>query len=198
MSTYYLPAPCNPDEALAAMKRGRRWTLLPEGEVAPDLHPVAMPLNFARVRLRDDGGMVSYSLANLVAHGTLDGTYWTWEPIDDPGGPLRIQRKRTAGWRKPDNTVIVDRTSRWGNRFKVADCIESGFASGRIEARGVVVKAFGDWLDGEWPEVHPGRRRRIIAELASLKGRDLACTCPVDFMPCHGDELIRRANGGGQ
>lgn len=31
--------------------------------------------------------------------------------------PVRIQRKRIKGWRKPANTVIVDRTSRWGNPF---------------------------------------------------------------------------------
>ncbi len=31
--------------------------------------------------------------------------------------PSRIQRKRIRGWRKPDNAVIVDRTSKWGNPF---------------------------------------------------------------------------------
>ncbi len=32
--------------------------------------------------------------------------------------PVRIQRKRIRGWRKPDNAVIVDRTSKWGNPFR--------------------------------------------------------------------------------
>ncbi|MBT3185663.1 MAG: DUF4326 domain-containing protein [Nitrospina sp.] len=35
--------------------------------------------------------------------------------------PKRIQRKRAKGWRKPDNTVIVDRASRWGNPYKVTE-----------------------------------------------------------------------------
>ena len=30
----------------------------------------------------------------------------------------RIQRKRTKGWRMPENTVYVGRPTRWGNLFK--------------------------------------------------------------------------------
>jgi len=33
--------------------------------------------------------------------------------------PRRLQRRRTRGWRKPAGSVIVDRTSRWGNPFAV-------------------------------------------------------------------------------
>jgi hypothetical protein len=33
--------------------------------------------------------------------------------------PYRIQLKRTKGWRMPANTVKVDRSTRWGNPFKV-------------------------------------------------------------------------------
>lgn len=29
------------------------------------------------------------------------------------------ERKRTKGWRKPEGSVIVDRTSRWGNWWRV-------------------------------------------------------------------------------
>ena len=32
--------------------------------------------------------------------------------------PTRIQLRRTKGWRMPENTVKVDRTTRWGNPFK--------------------------------------------------------------------------------
>lgn len=31
--------------------------------------------------------------------------------------PKRIQRRRTAGWRMPENTVYVGRPTRWGNPF---------------------------------------------------------------------------------
>ncbi|MEO3869363.1 hypothetical protein ABGB18_11075 [Nonomuraea sp. B12E4] len=35
--------------------------------------------------------------------------------------PQRIQRKRQRGWRRPENCVIVDRTSaKWGNPRKGA------------------------------------------------------------------------------
>jgi hypothetical protein len=34
--------------------------------------------------------------------------------------PQRIQRKRTAGWRKPAGAVCVTRPSVYGNPFKVA------------------------------------------------------------------------------
>ena len=33
--------------------------------------------------------------------------------------PKRIQRKRTAGWRMPENTVYVGRPTRWGNPYPV-------------------------------------------------------------------------------
>jgi len=33
--------------------------------------------------------------------------------------PTRIQRKRTKGFSLPENTVCVDRTTQWGNPFKL-------------------------------------------------------------------------------
>ena len=33
--------------------------------------------------------------------------------------PERIQLKRSKGWRMPPNTVKVDRTTRWGNPYRV-------------------------------------------------------------------------------
>lgn len=33
--------------------------------------------------------------------------------------PIRVQLSRAKGWRKPPNTVVVARPSRWGNPFKV-------------------------------------------------------------------------------
>jgi len=33
--------------------------------------------------------------------------------------PVRIQRKRTKGWRMPENTISVCRPGKWGNPFKV-------------------------------------------------------------------------------
>jgi Domain of unknown function (DUF4326) len=195
VSTYIIPRPCDPQTAAVARVKGRTWTLIPQGEDVLGLPAVAMPLNFARVKLAEIEPL-GYSLASLTRHDTLDGTYWTWEPCDDPGGPLRIQRRRAKGWRKPDGSAIIDRTSRWGNPFRVADAIAHGFADNPNHARTFVVGCFDEWLDGGWPGVRPDLRRRILRELPNLRGRDLACTCPVDFIACHGDSLIRRANGG--
>lgn len=33
--------------------------------------------------------------------------------------PRRIQRKRTAGWRMPENTRYVGRGTPWGNPWRV-------------------------------------------------------------------------------
>src|SRR3990167_7488225 len=33
--------------------------------------------------------------------------------------PMRVQRKRTKGWRMPENTIYVGRGSKWGNPYKV-------------------------------------------------------------------------------
>lgn len=32
--------------------------------------------------------------------------------------PIRIQRKRTKGWKMPPNTVSVTRPGKWGNPFR--------------------------------------------------------------------------------
>lgn len=39
--------------------------------------------------------------------------------------PKRIQLRRTKGWRKPPNTVVVARPSKWGNPF-VLGCESRG------------------------------------------------------------------------
>ncbi|MFF0821193.1 DUF4326 domain-containing protein [Micromonospora haikouensis] len=108
--------------------------------------------------------------------------------------PKRIQRRRVKGWTKPDNTVIVDRTSRWGNPFKAVDAIDNGFADNPADARKVCVQSFNDWLDGEpdYAQVEPERRAWILANLHLLAGKDVACPCPPGAL-CHGDSLIRRA-----
>jgi len=112
--------------------------------------------------------------------------------------PERIQLRRTKGWRKPSGVIVVARPSRWGNPFRVADCIESGFADNENQARGVVVRAFADWLrgnrwaDGSGPAADD-RHAAYLASIHELAGRDLACWCPLD-QPCHADVLLELAN----
>jgi hypothetical protein len=114
--------------------------------------------------------------------------------------PVRIQRRRTKGWRLPENAVIVSRPSRFGNPFTIQDAIEAEMS----DPRSTVTHLYGEWLrvgtEGRWYEetYRIGRqvfdRRRVLADLHLLRGKDLACTCPLD-KPCHADVLLKLANG---
>ena len=87
--------------------------------------------------------------------------------------PRRIQRKREKGWRMPANTVYVGRPTKWGNPFEYAS-------------------VFKRWLNGEI-KLWAFRREVILRSLAELRGKDLACWCPLD-QPCHADVLLELAN----
>lgn len=89
-------------------------------------------------------------------------------------GPVRIQRRRTRGWRMPPGTVVVSRPSRWGNPYAVT-----------MYGRTLAVELFAAYLQGK-PELLAAVRRE-------LRGRNLACWCALD-QPCHADVLLRVAN----
>lgn len=118
--------------------------------------------------------------------------------------PRRIQRRRTKGWRKPEGTVIVSRPSRFGNPFTFAMAYELGYADhgDRQTARKAVLGAFRSWLAGNrlmWQsEEGDAARARILADLHLLRGKDLACTCPLPApgQPdhCHAAVLLELAN----
>jgi hypothetical protein len=113
--------------------------------------------------------------------------------------PQRIQRRRTKGWRTPDDTVIVSRRSRYGNPFTLAMAYELGYApyGDTEQARKAAVGAFADWLRGNrgmWQSAEGDRaRQRILDGLPELRGKNLACYCP-DGAPCHADVLLQLAN----
>lgn len=87
--------------------------------------------------------------------------------------PKRIQLRRTKGWKIPDGAIYVGRPTKWGNPFNSA-------------------ATFRWWLNTPRP---PGdvERDRILAEIAELRGKDLACWCPLG-QPCHADVLLELAN----
>jgi len=98
--------------------------------------------------------------------------------------PIRIQLRRTKGWKMPTNTVKVARPGLYGNPFAITD--ERSAAES--------VQAFRSWLtiDGcgagmEW------RKALVLACLHDLRGKNLACWCPLD-QPCHADVLLELAN----
>lgn len=96
--------------------------------------------------------------------------------------PKRIQRKRTKGWRMPENTIYVGRGTKWGNPFKE-------------QSRPVNAAKFRSWLKGEvYPQMNSWQRITILKSLADLRGKNLACWCPLDC-DCHADTLLELANG---
>ena len=80
--------------------------------------------------------------------------------------PKGVQRKRTKGWRMPPNTVNVSRPSKWENPYPV-------YAYGRQGA----IDRFERYILPHLP-VH------------ELRGKDLACWCPLD-LPCHRNSLLK-------
>lgn len=121
----------------------------------------------------------------------------------------RIQRKRVKGWRKPGNAVIVTRGSRWGNPFTVEDCLDANWADNTEDARKVCAESFRHWLDGslyggpgpEGTSWSMERRDWIRDHISDLRGRDLACYCPLPEpgQPdhCHAAVLLELANREG-
>ena len=102
--------------------------------------------------------------------------------------PHRVQLRRTKGWRLPPNTLVVSRPGKFGNPIQVG-------AVARIEVDGSMYDA----------KVTPGVAKEFFREyfagvvrsepqiLGFLRGKNLACWCPLD-QPCHADVLLEVAN----
>lgn len=112
------------------------------------------------------------------------------------------QRRRAKGWRKPEGSVCVDRTSRWGNPFTVDAAIRFGYAD-EATARSVCVHAFADWVRGSnmgWLCYELGtvamsdrRRAELLDHVHQLRGKTLLCWCPQPG-PCHAHVLAELAD----
>lgn len=120
--------------------------------------------------------------------------------------PVRIQRKRTKGWRMPPNTVSVTRPGKWGNPFdfRSSDCcwlaLSYGCRGDRLGRQEASVKAFREWIephkgqklvrlergvrfgnDEKNSQIGPrfivGPPPAIDAVRTELRGKNLACFC---------------------
>lgn len=113
--------------------------------------------------------------------------------------PKRIQLSRRKGWRKPENTVVVARPTKWGNPFTVNSehliLVDAGFTYVRIDDRASAVDYYYGWLFNELDAQEPGDPERPQREAVrvELAGKNLACWCPLD-QPCHADVLLALAN----
>jgi len=124
----------------------------------------------------------TYKAAIKSVFGTLDIeiaciSIADLEPLTDIRMPERIQRRRTKGWRMPDNTIYVGRGSKWGNHFTVEQY-------GREKA----IEKFRSYIG------HPNSPHRFEPEeIEQLRGKNLACWCSLDHA-CHADVLLEIAN----
>ena len=105
--------------------------------------------------------------------------------------PTRIRLSRARGWRMPENTVKVDRTTSLGNPFV------TGKHGTRLECLGLFILA----VDGKFcltcnvPIVDQERLSRAVrARAAALRCKNLACWCnlPAPGEPdlCHARVLL--------
>lgn len=85
----------------------------------------------------------------------------------------------------PPNTVKVDRTTMWGNHWRVGT--HSNLLGRAVASRAEAVEVYRKLA---WPEKH---HREWVRE--NLAGKNLACWCPLN-QPCHADVLLELANAG--
>ena len=110
--------------------------------------------------------------------------------------PQRIQLRRAGGWRMPPDTLKVDRTTRWGNPFRVGKTADLAMA-----------RRWGWALDSDEAgrcanaaEAVARFRLRLCRDAAArlhvamhLHQKNLGCWCALGA-PCHGDMLLALAN----
>ena len=101
--------------------------------------------------------------------------------------PKRIQRSRAKGWRMPENTVYVGRPTKWGNFYKIGDPYPY------VDEVNITPELAVFLFESLWQGIAIERGYRPDEWLAELRGKDLACWCPLD-KPCHADLLLRLAN----
>lgn len=104
--------------------------------------------------------------------------------------PRRVQLSRAKGWRMPQHTVKVDRSTKWGNPFIV----------GQHGTRARCVDLFTKLMAGyvcmstDNLDEQVAYRKTVEHHLGELAGRNLACWCPLGEL-CHADVLLVVAGG---
>lgn len=97
--------------------------------------------------------------------------------------PIGIQRQRVKGWRLPENTVCVDRSTIWGNPNRVGEIVNGA----PLSAAQAVSMYEADI------SVSSSKLKFSPKDLWKLRGKNLACFCGLDQL-CHRDVLLRLAN----
>lgn len=85
----------------------------------------------------------------------------------------------------PPNTVYVGRGTKFGNYFKVGETTIKGKL---IKDRAMAVKLYR-------ADIKKYAGKEFYEALEELRGKDLACWCPLD-QPCHADVLLELLSKG--
>jgi len=101
----------------------------------------------------------------------------------------------------PDNTVKVDRSTKWGNPFVIGEHVPPNtfVKSGRwfvVEDASMAVMLFRHFILRTTPDGYEGWHsfETIIGRnIHLLRGKTLACWCKLGD-PCHADVLLELAN----
>jgi hypothetical protein len=104
--------------------------------------------------------------------------------------PRRIQRKRSKGWKMPPNTIYVGRPTKWGNPFVIG---KHGTRKDCLVQFDLMLAGFVN-ISKDNVRQQIEYRKWAARNIRHLRGKDLACFCPLD-QPCHADTLLHAANG---
>lgn len=109
--------------------------------------------------------------------------------------PKRTQRKRTKGWRKPPEAVIVTRGTKWGNPFAVGKdgVTDADMAVDLFELHVNPYRHHGPPVNGSKLDDYYISMCNIEEIQLELRGKDLCCWCALGE-PCHADVLLEIAN----
>lgn len=100
--------------------------------------------------------------------------------------PVRIQRRRTKGWKMPPNTVYVGRPSKWGNPWSASHHDHEHHPS-------IPFVPPSDEAQSREEAVAKFRAYAVSLDLTELRGKNLACWCHSNW-PCHAGVLLELAN----
>lgn len=103
--------------------------------------------------------------------------------------PIRIQLRRTKGWRLPKNTVLVSRPFRFGNPFIVG---KHGTQERCVELFLLLVAGYVT-VSQDNVKQQLKYRKNLAKDLKKLKGKNLGCWCK-EGSSCHADVLLKIAN----
>ena len=99
----------------------------------------------------------------------------------------RIQLSRSRGWRMPENTVKVDRTTKWGNPFRVGSSKNPLGLPVKNKRHAFVL----------YRSIAAYNKKLVELAQAELRGKNLACWCRQDDPyedACHAAVLLDIAN----